>query len=176
MARIRASIARVFQVVVLPPPHWMPNIEAFRRTHDPAFHRIGAHIVVVPAFEAENASLLTRFDAFSDADAFEVALGEPAAQGRALCLPVTRGENDLRALESALCVSLLGPLAAPREAAPAMRAGLFGGDAELELARRVLAAMPPAEPFVVRTITLVLEDVRGLWHTVRERRLAARRA
>ena len=161
---------------MLPPPDSMPDIEEFRRSHDPAFHRIGAHIVVVPAFEAENTSLLARFDSFGDVDAFEVALGEPAALGRALCLPVIRGEAQLRALEAALCASLLGPLGAPRDAAPAMRAGLFGGDAELELARRVLAAMPPPEPFVVRAISLVLEDVRGLWHTVRERRLAPRRA
>ena len=37
--------------------------------------------------------------------------------------------------------------------------------------RRVLASLDPPEAFTVRSVALLLEDVRGLWHTVRERAL-----
>ena len=160
----------MFQVVVLPPTDAVREVEEFRRLHDPAFHRVAAHVALLPPFVASDASLLERFDSFRGGAGFDVELGPPTASGRALCLPATRGDAELRALQSALAAALLPSLAEPPQSAPALRVGLFGGDAEMELARRALATLP-APSFAVNEIALLLEDVRGLWHPVRTSRL-----
>ena len=156
----------MFQVVVLPPPGSMGPVEELRRLHDPAFHRVAAHIALLPAFEAATAALNERFDAIAF-EPFDASLGPPAAAGSALCLPIAQGSQEMRRLTSTLATSLLGPLGAPPRTAPSMRVGLFGSDAELELARRALATLAPPPPWTVREIVLLLEDVRGLWHEVR---------
>jgi len=163
----------VFQVVVLPPAEAMRDVEEFRRLHDPAFHRVTAHLPLLPPFDATDAALLERFDAFRGGAGFDVELGPPTAVGRALCLPAARGDAELRALQSALAAALLPSPAEPPRAAPTLRVGLFGGDAELELARRALATLPPPA-FAVSEVALLLEDVRGLWHEVRTSKLRAR--
>lgn len=156
---------------MLPPAEATREVEEFRRLHDPAFHRVAAHVSLLPPFEPSDAALLERFDAFRGGAAFEVELGPPQASGRALCLPAARGDAELVALQSALASALLPPLASPPRAAPSLRVGLFGGDAEMELARRALATRA-APAFSVNEVALLVEDVRGLWHPVRTSRLS----
>jgi len=158
---------------VLPPADAMREIEEIRRLHDPAFHRVAAHVTLLPPFDAADAALLERFDAFGGVASFDVALGATSASGRALALGATHGDAELRALQTALAAALLPPLAGSPSLAPALRVGLFGGDAEMELARRALTTLP-APTFPVTEVALLLEDVRGLWHAVRTSRLRAR--
>jgi hypothetical protein len=162
----------VFQVVVLPPAESTRDVEEFRRLHDPAFHRIGAHLVLVPPFDATSETLIARFDAMELRPAFDVAFGPPVANGHALSLAVTHGEAALRALQGDVAAAILPPHIERPNGAVALRVGLLGGDAELELARRALATLAPPAAFTVREVVLLLEDVRGLWHDVRRRRLA----
>jgi hypothetical protein len=162
----------VFQVVVLPPAESTHGVEEFRRLHDPAFHRVGAHLPLVPPFDAAEDAVLGRFDAMELRPAFDVAFGAPVASGQSLSLPLTAGEAALRALSGDVAEALLPPHAERPNAAAALRVGLFGTDAELELARRALATLPPPGAFTVREVVLLVEDVRGLWHDVRRRRLA----
>jgi hypothetical protein len=163
----------VFQVVVLPPPDALPDIEEFRRLHDPAFHRVGAHIALLPPFEAPGDTLLERFDAVRFGPSFDVAFGPAAAAGRALQLPVAGPDGVLRALQEELAAALLPAHVERPSAPPALRCGLLGGEAEMELARRALTTLPAPAGFTVREVTLLLEDVRGLWHVVRQKRLAS---
>jgi hypothetical protein len=161
----------VYQVVVLPPDGSMTGIEELRRLHDPAFHRIGAHVALLPPFDGDADAVTRRFDGLDAGGAFELRFGAPAVVGDALCLPVADGEAAVRALRARLAESLLGPLGDAPTAAPSLRVGLFGGDAEIELARRSLGTLPPPAPWSVREIVLLVEDVRGLWHEVRRKRL-----
>jgi hypothetical protein len=159
----------VFQVVVLPPEGSTRDVEELRRLHDPAFHRIGAHVPLLPPFDSEASALVARFDAFRFAP-FEIELGAPAVHGAALSLAVTRGDDDLRALRDALASRFLGPADERPSAAPSLRVGLLGGAADLELARRSLSTLPAPAAWRVDEIVLMVEDVRGLWHEVRRRR------
>jgi hypothetical protein len=161
----------VFQVVVLPPAETMREVEEFRRLHDPAFHRVAAHLPLVAPFEPLDADLVARFDALRGAAAFDVTWGPAAVAGRALVLPVSDGEAQVDLLRAALTAELAPPLADTPRLAPALRLGLFGGDAEIELARRAFSTLPPPPGFRVRELSLLVEDERGLWHAVRERRL-----
>jgi hypothetical protein len=160
------------QLVLLPPPDAVRVLEEFRRLHDPAFHRVAAHVPLLPPFDAGDA-VLRRFDAF-DADGFDVALGAATVVGEALCLPVVRGRDDVVGLLGALASALLPPLAEVPPRTPALRVGLFGGAAEAELARRALATVELTAAWPVRDVTLLVEDVRGLWHLLRNRRLRSR--
>ncbi len=162
----------MFQVVVLPPPDAVLVIEEFRRLHDPAFHRIGPHLPLLPPFEPGNATLLERFDGFRGGAGFDVEFGPPTAAGRALCLPAERGQAELRALRTVLAAALLPPLTEAPDGPIVLRAGLFGSDAELELARRAMTVTGGVPAWSVREITLLLEDERGIWHAVRRKRLA----
>lgn len=159
---------------MLPPAETTRGVEEFRRLHDPAFHRIGAHLPLVPPFDAKEDAVAARFDALELRPAFDVAFGAPVAHGHALALPVTSGDAALRALSGDLAAALLPPLAEPPGGTASLRVGLFGGDAELELARRALATQAPPGTFTVTEVVLLLEDVRGLWHDVRRRKLAPR--
>jgi 2'-5' RNA ligase superfamily protein len=162
----------VFQVVVLPPPDLAAAIEEFRRLHDPAFHRLGAHLPVLPPFDSGDASLDARFDAAAAGRAFDVELGPPAAAGQALVLPVVGGRGEFLALRAAFATALLPALTELPDAAPSLRVGLFGGAAEMELARRSLSVLGPVAAWRVTEVTLLVEDVRGLWHPLRGRPLA----
>jgi len=162
----------VFQVVVLPPPDLAATLDEFRRLHDPSFHRVGAHVAVLPPFDSGDASLADRFDAADAGAAFDVALGAAAASGQALCLPVARGGERIAALRSAFAAALLPALTELPGAAPSLRVGLFSGAAEMELARRTLESRVADLAWRVAEVTLLVEDVRGLWHPLRRKPLA----
>jgi hypothetical protein len=161
----------LYQLVVLPPPGAVRDVEEFRRLHDPSFHRVAAHLPLVPPFATADRRLIERFDGLRLAPSFDVVLGRAAPIGRALALPVVAGAQAFDALRRAAAAELLPSFPEPVFGVPAMYVGAFGGDAEMELARRAFSTLPPPPPFAVDAVTLLLEDVRGLWHPVRARRL-----
>ena len=157
---------------MLPPPEALGDVEEFRRLHDPAFHRLPAHVPLLPPFEPIRRDFLARFDAFRSPP-LTVSFGEAVAGECTLGLTVVQGHDELLAMRDALGHALLDE-SAPRAAGPpCLRVGLFGSDAELELARRALGTAPELPPLTIRMLTLLLEDVRGIWHPVRERVLRA---
>ena len=160
----------MFQIVVFPPEETRAAVEAFRRLHDPAFHRVAPHVPLAPPFEdADATGLRRRLAAFRPGPAPTLAFEEPRAFGRALCVPVGDGNGRLAASVRALRETVL-PLSARLQQngdAPALRVGLLGTAAELEMARRAfVAASPPLAPFTPDAIVLLMDDVRGLWHEV----------
>jgi len=160
----------VYQVALLPPDHVRDALDAFRRIHDPAFHKAPVLLPVLPPFEPGE-GLSDRFDAFTGAARFTVSLGPARAEGRALVLPVEDGVLQLVALRLAVAAAVLGPHDPCPDTSSALRIGLFSTDAELELARRALGTYPMPEPFEVELVSLLREDERGLWHEVRKRRI-----
>lgn len=162
----------MYQVVVLPPPDALGQVEHFRRLHDPGFHRSAAHIVLLPPFEALRADFLERIVELRLGPPLIVRLGPPIVEGHALQLPVTHAGPELEAFRDTIADALLDP-AADRPRVPlGLRVGLISSEAELELARRTLAAESPLPPFEVTSLALLLEDERGMWHVVRELQLA----
>ena len=161
----------MFQVVVLPPPDLAAAIEEFRRLHDPAFHRVGAHVPVLPPFDSDDPALADRFDATAARGAFDVELAAATAAGQSLGLPVVRGRDELAALRAAFAAALLPALTELPGAPPSLRVGLFGTAAEMELARRTLEGRVAVASWRVEDVVLLVEDVRGLWHPLRRKRL-----
>ena len=158
----------MYQVVVLPPPDALGQVEHFRRLHDPGFHRSAAHIALLPPFEALRGDFLERIVELRLGPPLIVRLGPPIVDGNALRLPVTHGGAELEAFRDTVADALLDPAADRARSALALRVGLISSEAELELARRTLAAEAPLPPFEVTALALLLEDVRGIWHVVRE--------
>ncbi len=160
----------MYQVVVLPPPGSLGAVERFRKRHDPAFHRVGAHLPVLPAFEARGDGVVREFAGLRGGAPFGIAYGSPAVRGRMLCLPITDGATALRGLRDALAAVFLDPLHSMPEAEPHLRVGLFASEPELELTRRALVNSQPPEPFEAQELVLLMEDARGLWHEIGRRR------
>ncbi len=162
----------MYQVALIPPPAALGDGDAFRRLHDPAFHRMPAHIPLLPPFEPVRRDVLAQFDAFRCAP-FEARLGAAQERGTALVLRLVHGERETAALRAALHDALLDPAAPHVTEPPALRIGHFPSPAALELARRSLLAEELLPTFTVGRVSLLLEDVRGIWHAVRERVLRA---
>ena len=162
----------MYQVAIIPPVEALGEIEQFRRLHDPAFHRVPAHVPLLPPFEPARQDVLARFDALH-APPFDARLGAADVLGTSLVLTLIAGKTETEALRTALHEALLDPAAPPVTTAPSLRIGHFPSDAALELARRGLATTDVLPEFRVAQITLLMEDVRGIWHPVRERILRA---
>jgi 2'-5' RNA ligase len=166
----------VFQVVVVPPEDVVAALEPFRRLHDPAFHRHPPHLALTGPFDAGDAeALLRRFLAFS-APSVLVTFDDPRAEGSALVLPVRDEAGRVAALAAAVQDAVLpvGMRLRGEPFVPHLRVGVIAGDAEREMARRAFTASVERVPaFVASDATLLVEDVRGLWHEVRRVELAA---
>ncbi len=163
----------MFQVVVLPPPEALGALEEFRRRHDPAFHRLPAHVLVLGPFDPADERALDRFDTVAAPEPFVVELGAPELRDDGLYLPAWRGLDQLETLRADLAEALVGPDADVAATPPSLRVGRFGIAAEAELVARSLSAAGLPRPFTVDTLTLVLEDERAIWHPVRRRHLDA---
>jgi hypothetical protein len=163
----------VYEVALIPPPEALGDVEAFRRLHDPAFHRIPAHVPLLPPFEPIRTDVLSQFDGFRAA-AFEARLGNAHGSATSLVLDLVQGADEVTALRDALHDALLDPAAPRVTEPPTVRIGHFPSEAALELARRGFDHALELQAFRVDRITLLMEDVRGIWHPVRERVLRAR--
>lgn len=158
----------MYEVALLPPPEALGDVEPFRRLHDPAFHRLPAHVALLPPFEPIRRDVLAQFDAFRAAP-FDARLGNAHAQGTSLVLDLVEGAAETLRLRAALHEALLDPAAPHAGEPPVLRIGHFPSAAALELARRGFDHDQELAPFRVDRVTLLLEDVRGIWHPVRER-------
>ena len=158
----------MYQVAIIPPVDALGEIEHFRRLHDPAFHRVPAHVPLLPPFEPVRRDFLARFDALR-ASPFDARLGSPEVHDTSLALALVQGAAETAGVREALHEALLDPAAPAAIAQPSLRIGHFPSEAALELARRGLAATDALPVFHVGQVTLLLEDVRGIWHPVRER-------
>lgn len=162
----------MYMVAVLPPPEVVAPLEDYRRRHDPAFHRIAAHLRLVGPFEQPDPRALDAFDTIEAGPPLDVVLGPAENHGEALVLPVLTGGEALEAVRAQLAAVLHTRTDDPRRR-PALLVGRFGIDAERELVARAMAAAPPLAGFRVDELTLLFQDERGLWHPVRRRRLRA---
>lgn len=160
----------MYQVALIPPPEALGEVEQFRRLHDPGFHRLPAHVPLLPPFEPIRTDVLAQFDAFRTAP-YDARLGNAHETGTSLVLGLVAGEEETVALRRALHAALLDPAAPQVEEPPLLRIGHFPTAAALELARRSFDHGQTLPSFRVDRITLLLEDVRGIWHPVRERLL-----
>lgn len=160
----------MFQVVVAPPEDVVAALEPFRRLHDPAFHRHPPHIALTPTFDAADGdALLQRFLTFRGPSVL-VTFDGPRTEGSALVLPVLDEAGRVAALGAAVREAVMpAPARALAEAIrPSLRIGHFATDAERELARRAFTASGDGIPaFIAKEATLLVEDVRGLWHGLR---------
>jgi hypothetical protein len=119
----------VYQVVVLPPPGVLGQVEHFRRLHDPGFHRVSAHIALLPPFEALRGDFLERIVGLRLGPPLIVRLGPPAVEGHALQLPVTHSTQELEQLRDTVADVLLDPAADHPRAPLALRVGLISSSA-----------------------------------------------
>ena len=158
----------MYQVALIPPPEALGQIELFRRLHDPAFHRLPAHVPLLPPFEPIRRDVLAQFDAFRSA-AFDAQLGNAHEMGTSLMLDLVVGAAETIALRGVLHSALLDPAAPEVTEPPTVRIGHFPSAAAMELARRGFDHTTELQPFRVDRVSLLLEDVRGIWHPVRER-------
>jgi len=157
-------------VVVFPPAEAVAAAEEFRRLHDPLFHRIAAHVAVIPAFT------------WRTGEEAEERVGRALAEGRRGPFPATLsgvgrttdGVVFVRVEEGSTALAriherLLRALGPPpdHESPPfvsVLGIGRAPGRSEAEfLQRQVAGHLPPAR-FSVEVLSLVVEDARGLWH------------
>jgi len=162
----------VYQIALIPPPEALGDVEQFRRLHDPSFHRLPAHVPLLPPFEPIRSDVLAQFDVFRSPP-FDARLGNAHEVGTSLALCLVEGEDATVALRRELHAALLDPAAPEVAEPPLVRIGHFPSTSALELARRSFDHGQTLPAFRVDRITLLLEDVRGIWHPVRERLLRA---
>ncbi len=161
-------------VVVFPPAEAAAPAESFRRLHDPLFHKIAAHVAVVPAFswctEARAVPRILEAIRGSERAPFPLTLrGVGRTKTGVVYLPVVEGQEALAALHEILSWALRPPPGIERPPfVPVLGLGRAAGEAEAEFLQRQVAGHLAPIRFSVEVLTVVLEDARGLWH-VRER-------
>ena len=157
-------------VVVFPPAEAVAAAEEFRRIHDPLFHKIAAHVAVVPAVawcDAEQASgRISEAMRKAGRGTFPVNLsGAGRTRDGTVFVKVDEGAAALAALHGVL-VAALGPPPgwAPPPFVPVMGVGRSPTVSEAEFLQRQLAGHLAPVRFPVEHLSLVVEDARGLWH------------
>ena len=161
-------------VVVFPPVGAAAPAEEFRRLHDPLFHRIAAHLTVVPALswctEARAVPLLLEAIRAADRGPFPATLnGVGRTREGVVYLRVEEGAGALAALNDRLTRALGPPADLERPPfVPVLGIGRAAGPAEAEFLQRQVAGHIAPVQFSVEDLSVVVEDARGLWH-LRER-------
>lgn len=158
-----------FAVVVFPPADAVAAAEEFRRLHDPLFHRIAAHVAVVPALSwrslAEARPLLAEAMAAAGRRPFPVNLsGAGRTKDGTVFVKVDEGAGPLGDLNARL-VAALGPPPGMEfpPFVPVMGIGRAPTVSEAEFLQRQLAGHLAPVRFSVEHLSLVVEDARGLW-------------
>lgn len=157
-------------VVLFPPARAVSAAEEFRRIHDPLFHRIPAHVTVVPAFgwrsREEAESRIGRVLDGAGPGPFPATLsGVGRTKDGVVFVKVEEGAPALSRIHESLTEALGPPpdLELPLFV-PVLGVGRAGGPAEAAfLQRQVAGHLPPAR-FSVESVSLVVEDARGIWH------------
>lgn len=155
-------------VVVFPPAEAVTDAEAFRREHDPLFHRIAAHLTVVFPLEGlDPASAARRLErALEEAKGriFAVGLGGAGRYDDGVVfLRVGRGAEELCRLHDALTAAVGPPGTTRLPYLPHLTVGRAAGEAEAIFLERQAAGRITGVRFSVEALSVVVEDARGLW-------------
>jgi hypothetical protein len=159
-------------VVVFPPPEAVAAAEEFRRLHDPLFHRIAAHVAVIPALSWRTAEEALR--RLSPAlrgwprGAFPVNLsGAGRTRDGTVFVKVDEGAAALGELHDRLLAALEPPPGhEPPAFIPVLGIGRAPTVSEAEFLQRQVAGHLAPVRFSVEHASFVVEDARGLWREV----------
>jgi 2'-5' RNA ligase len=155
-------------VVVFPPADAVAAVEEFRRIHDPLFHKIAAHVTVVPALgwcpEDLAAERLAGAVAARGRGSFPLALsGVGRTRDGVVFVKVGEGAAELDALHGLLSESLRPPPDLQRPPyIPVLGLGRGATTSEAEFLLRQAAGHLAPVRFSVEVLSLVVEDARGL--------------
>lgn len=156
-------------VIVLPPREQASALEEFRQSNDPLFHKIAAHVTVVPPFSGiePTAALSTLRGVLSarHQEPFEISLGGAGRYDDGVVfVRVGEGAATLTRLHDALSAAVkpTGGLP-PRPFVPHCTVGRGTGPAEAAFLERQAAGRLRTVRFRVERLILVVEDARGLW-------------
>lgn len=156
--------------MVFPPAASVAAAEEFRRLHDPLYHRIQAHVTVVPAVDwRPRVEALPRLEeAIRDAERrpFPILLsGAGRTKDGTVYVKVVEGLADLEALHGRL-LAALGPPPGhePPPFIPVLGLGRAPTVSEAEFLQRQAAGHLAPVRFSVEHVSVVVEDARGLWH------------
>ena len=161
-------------VVAFPPAEAVAVVEEFRRIHDPLFHKIAAHVTVVPAlaWRTEEAAVprLVEAVAASGQGPFPATLsGVGRTRDGVVFVRVEEGASTLASLHGRLLASLSPPAGLdPPVYIPVLGLGRTATPAEAEFLQRQVAGHLAPVRYSVEDLSVVVEDARGLWH-LRER-------
>jgi 2'-5' RNA ligase len=157
-------------VVVFPPAEAVAAAEEYRRIHDPLFHRIAAHIAVVPALSwrsrEEGLPRLEEAVRVPGRGPFPVNLsGAGRTRDGTVFVKVDEGTAQLADLNVRL-LAALGPPPGfePPPFIPVMGIGRAPTVSEAEFLQRQIAGHLSPVRFSVERLSFVVEDARGLWH------------
>jgi len=158
-----------FAVVVFPPADAVAAAEEFRRLHDPLFHKIAAHVAVVPALSwrtcEEGLPRLVEAVAAAGRGPFPVNLsGAGRTKDGTVFVKVDEGAGPLGEWNARL-VAALGPPESMEfpPFVPVMGIGRAPTVSEAEFLQRQLAGHLAPVRFSVEHLSFVVEDARGLW-------------
>lgn len=156
--------------MVFPPAPSVAAAEEFRRLHDPLFHRIAAHVTVVPALDwRPRVDALPRLEeAIRDAERspFAVLLsGAGRTKDGTVYVRVEEGDRALGELHGRL-LAALGPPPGhePPPFIPVLGLGRAPTVSEAEFLQRQAAGHLAPVRFAVEHLSVVVEDARGMWH------------
>jgi 2'-5' RNA ligase superfamily protein len=157
-------------VVVFPPARSVAAAEEFRRLHDPLFHRIPAHVAVVPAisWRTRGEALPRLHEAVRGTvrGAFPVNLcGAGRTRDGTVFVKVDEGTAALGELHGRLLVALGPPPGHdPPPFVPVLGIGRAPTVSEAEFLQRQAAGHLAPVRFSVEHLSFIVEDARGLWH------------
>lgn len=157
-------------VVVFPPADAVAAAEEFRRLHDPLFHRIPAHVTLVPAIgwrtEEEASPRLAQAVASAAQGPFPATLsGVGRTRDGVVFVRVEEGAAALSSLHARLTAALAPPPGyEPPPFVPVLGLGRSPGTSEAEFLQRQVAGHLAPMRFSVEDLALIVEDARGLWH------------
>ena len=158
-----------FAVVVFPPADAVAVAEEFRRLHDPLFHRIAAHVAVVPALSWRTREVglprLVEAVAACGRGPFPVNLsGAGRTKDGTVFVKVDEGAGPLGDLHDRLVAALAPPAGMePPPFVPVMGIGRSATVSEAEFLHRQRAGHLAPVRFSVDHLSFVVEDARGLW-------------
>ena len=157
-------------VVIFPPPEAVAAAEEFRRLHDPLFHRVAAHVTVVPAVGWRAAAVaLPRLDEAireTGRGPFPVNLcGIGRTKDGVVFVKVDEGGAALAELNERLTAALGPPPGSERPPyIPVLGLGRGPTVSRAEFLQRQAAGYLSPARFPVEHLSLLVEDSRGLWH------------
>ncbi len=157
-------------VVVFPPAEAVAAAEEFRRIHDPLFHKVAAHVTVVPALgwcseDKALPRLLGALGVFRQGPFPATLSGVGRTKDGVVFVRVEEGASALSGLNAVLTGALVPPPGLELPAyLPVLGVGRSPTPSEAEFLQRQIAGHLAPVRFSVESLSLIVEDARGLWH------------